>query len=86
MVDTKLLLKVTTAWVSIVYAICFGGVALVPGIREWFMQYALHAANVGFGENMMTLGTFISGLILWNIAAVLAVWLFAYLWNAFKRS
>jgi hypothetical protein len=86
MIDTTHLLKVTAAWVSIVYVVCFGGVALAPGIREWFMQYALHATNVGIGENVMTLSTFIAGLIIWNIVAALAVWIFAFLWNAFKRS
>ena len=86
MIDTKHLLKVATTWVSIVYAICFGGVVLVPGIREWFMQYALHATNVSIGENVMTLTTFITGLIIWNIVAALSVWLFAFLWNTLKRS
>lgn len=86
MIDTKHLLRVTVAWVSVVYTVCFGGVALVPGIREWFMQYALHATNVSVGENVITLTTFITGLIVWNIVAVLTVWLFAFLWNALKRS
>lgn len=86
MIDTIHLLKVTAAWISVVYVVCFGGVALVPGIREWFMQYALHSANVGIGENVMTFGTFVAGLIIWNIVAALAVWLFAFLWNTFKRS
>jgi len=86
MIDTTHLLKVTAVWISIVYVVCFGGVALAPGIREWFMKYALHATNVGIGENVMTLSTFIAGLIIWNIVAVLAAWLFAFLWNAFKGS
>ena len=81
MINTQHLLKVAAAWTSIVYVICFGGVALVPGVREWFMLYALHT-NVNFGENVMTITTFVSGLIIWNIIAVLAVWLFAYLYTA----
>ena len=85
MLHTKLVLTVTAAWISIVYVVCFGGVALMPGIREWFMRYALHASNVSIGENVMTLATFILGLIIWNIVAALAVWLFISLWNRVGR-
>lgn len=85
MADTRHILKVVASWTSIVYVVCFGGVALVPGIREWFMWYAFHL-NMSSVGNVMTAGTFISGLILWNIVAALAVWLFAFLWNAFSRS
>jgi hypothetical protein len=67
-----------------VHIICFGGVALVPGIRPWFMQYALHM-KVNLGENVTTLTTFISGLIIWNIIALLAAWLFAFLHNKIKQ-
>lgn len=76
-------LKVTSAWISIVYVVCFGGVALVPGIRPWFMEYALHT-RADIGTNEMTLTTFITGLIIWNIVAVLAVWLYGVLSNYFK--
>ncbi|MBI5470552.1 hypothetical protein HY968_04530 [Candidatus Kaiserbacteria bacterium] len=86
MIHTKHLLKVTAAWISVVYVVCFGGVALVPGIREWFMQYALHSTNVGIGENVMTLGAFVAGLIIWNVVATLAAWLFAFLWNTLHTS
>ena len=65
------------------YVVCFGGVALFPGIRVGFMQYALHT-NVGVGQNILTLGTFISGLVVWNIIALLAVYLFASLYNKIK--
>lgn len=77
------LLKVTSAWTSIVYIVCFGGVALFPGIRSWFMQYALHT-TVDIGANVMTFTTFITGLIIWNIIALAAVWLFAYLNRAIR--
>lgn len=83
MVNTKHLLKVTAAWISIVYVVCFLGVALFPGIREVFMYYGLHT-NANLGENVMTLTTFISGLVLWNIIALLAVGLFAALFNKIK--
>ena len=84
MINTRHLLKVTAAWISIVYVVCFGGVALVPGIREWFMRYALHT-NINLGENVMTFTTFLTGLVIWNIVALLAVWLYSYLDSAIRN-
>ena len=77
MIGTKHLLKVTAAWVTIVYIICFGGVALIPGVRPWLMYYALHL-NISMGESVLTLTTFISGLVIWNVVGVLGAWLFLH--------
>lgn len=74
------LLKVTIWWVSIVYVVCYAGVALFPGIRPTFMLYALHT-TANMGENVLTVTTFISGLVIWNVIALLAVGLFARLYN-----
>ena len=84
MIDTKHLLKVASAWISIVYVVCYAGVALIPGVRQAFLLYSLNS-RMPIGESVLTLGTFISGLILWNIVALLAVWLFVALWNGIKR-
>ncbi|OGE81385.1 MAG: hypothetical protein A3H72_00760 [Candidatus Doudnabacteria bacterium RIFCSPLOWO2_02_FULL_48_8] len=84
MINTNRLLKVTAAWISIVYVVCYAGVALVPGIRPGFTRYGLHMVD-NFGPNIMTMGTFISGLIIWNIVAFLAVGLFAALYNSIKE-
>ena len=84
MINTNRLLKVSAAWISIVYAICYLGVAFFPGIREGFMRYALHT-SVDTGADVLTFGTFVSGLIIWNIVAFVAVWLFASLWNGIKK-
>ncbi|MEK9154822.1 MAG: DUF5676 family membrane protein [Patescibacteria group bacterium] len=81
--NTKHLLKITSAWVSIVYVVCFVGVALFPGIRSSFMLYGLHT-SIDIGQNIVTFGTFISGLVIWNIIALLAVGLFAILYNKIK--
>ncbi len=83
MINIQPLLKVASAWVSIVYAVCFAGVALFPGIRPGFMRYGLHM-GIDMGQNILTLGTFISGLVIWNIIALIAVWLFAFLYNKIK--
>jgi len=84
MINTKHLLKVSAAWVSIVYAVCFVGVAFLPGIRPGFMRYGLHM-GIDMGRNILTIGTFISGLIIWNIIAFLAVGLFAKLFNSIEK-
>jgi len=83
MINTKHLLKVTAAWVSIVWVVCYAGVALFPGIRSATMYYAFHTTT-NLGEDAMTLTTFMSGLVIWNVVALLAVWLFAALFNKIK--
>jgi len=84
MIDSKHLLKVAAAWISVVYVICYVGVAMIPGVRPGFMRYGLHM-GIDMGQNVLTLGTFISGLVIWNVVALLAVWLFVVLFNAVKK-
>lgn len=84
MINTTHLLKVSAAWISIVYVVCFAGVGLVPGMRPGFMRYGLHMGT-DLGRDILTFGTFISGLIIWNIITLLAVWLFAALYNNIKQ-
>lgn len=83
MINIQHLLKVTVAWITIVYIICYAGVALIPDIRPLFMRYALHI-NASLGENVTTLTTFMSGLIIWNVVGVLGAWLFAFLHSRIK--
>ena len=84
MINTVRVLKVASAWVSIVYVICYAGVALFPAIRPGFMRYGLHLV-ADAGQNILTIGTFFSGLVIWNIVACVAIWLFASLYNAIKE-
>jgi hypothetical protein len=84
MINTKHLPKVVAAWVTIVDIICFVGVALIPGVRPWFMHYALHM-NISMGENIVTLTTFISSLVIWNVIGFGGAWLFAVLHNKIKQ-
>lgn len=83
MININHLLKVASAWVSIVYVICFGGLGMMPGIRPGFMMYGLHM-NINMGYNVLTFGTFLSGLVIWNIIGLLGAWLFAWLFNTIK--
>ncbi|MEK7646844.1 MAG: DUF5676 family membrane protein [Patescibacteria group bacterium] len=84
MINTQHLLKVVAAWISIIYVICFAGVGFFPGIRPGFMRYGLHM-GIDMGQNILTLGTFISGLVIWNVITLLAVGLFAFLFNKIKQ-
>lgn len=85
MINIQKLVKVTMAWISIVYVVCYVGVLLFAPIRPGFMMYALHSRAEGLVfENVFTFGTFISGLIIWNVIALLVAGLFAWLWNVTK--
>lgn len=84
MINTKHLLKVLSVWTSIIYIICYLGVAIYPSIRNITVQYALHM-KVSFASNFFGFGYFISGLIIWNTVAILGVWLFATLFNKIKQ-
>jgi len=48
------------------------------------MYYALHM-NISMGENILTLTTFISGLVIWNVIGVPGAWLFEFLHKNIKR-
>lgn len=83
MINTKHLLKVVSVWISVVYAICYAGVAVYPPIRELFMRYSLHA-DVSFKSDFFSFGYFISGLAIWNVTAIICAWLFAVIFNKIK--
>ena len=84
MINIQRVLKVSVAWISIVYVICFLGIVMLPGILPGFMRYGLHM-GLDVGRNILTFGTFISGLIIWNVIVFLAVGLFAVLYNSIKE-
>jgi hypothetical protein len=71
------------AWISILYVICFTAVAIYLQIRTLFAKYALHI-ELDLGAAVMTPFTFVTGLILWNIAAVVSLGLFAVLFNKIR--
>lgn len=83
MLNMKLVLATGFAWTTVAYVVCFLGVTLLPGIREWFMMYALHS-NIDMGTSVLTLSTFLSGLIIWDILALLGLWLFVALYNTIQ--
>ena len=83
MINTKHLLKVASVWISIVYVLCYVGVAMYPPVRSLFMKYSLHA-DASFGSDFFGFGYFVTGLVIWNVVAVLGSWLFAQLFNKIK--
>lgn len=83
MLNMKLVLATGVAWTTVAYVVCFLGVALLPDIREWFMMYALHT-NINMGVSVLTFSTFLSGLIIWDILALLGLWLFVALYNTMQ--
>ncbi len=83
MIKTRHLVIVGMAWISILYIVCFGAVAVYPEIRELFMKYALHV-EMNFGVATITPSTFLAGFVLWNIITALALGLFAALFNRIR--
>lgn len=81
--NIKHLLKVAVAWTSIAYTVCYLVVWLVPQTRDLFLTTALHAI-VPVTSGPFTIGTYVIGLIVWDLLVVVGVWLFVYLWNAIK--
>lgn len=84
MKSTEHSIKVAMAWTSIVYVVCFAGVAMFGGIRPGFMMYAFHMRTSFAYNNVLTFGTFLSGLIIWNIIVLLAVVLYRWLDGVIK--
>jgi hypothetical protein len=57
-IDTAHLIKVGMAWVTILYVVCFGAVALYPPVRTLAARYASHI-QLNLTESVTTVGTFI---------------------------
>ena len=83
MINTRHLVIVGIAWISILYVVCFGAVAVYPEIRSLFMKYALHV-ELDLGAAVITPLTFVAGFVLWNIATALTLGLFAVLFNRIR--
>lgn len=84
MINVNHLIRVSMAWVSILYVVCYALVALFPMARSGFMMYGLHTKMM-VGQNIFSVGTFVWGLIIWNIIAIIAFGLFATLYNSIKK-
>ena len=83
MIDVRRLIIAGTEWISILYVVCFGAVAIYPELRTLFMKYALHV-DIDFGTAVTTPLTFIIGFVFWNIVIALAFGLFGVLFNRIK--
>ncbi len=85
MTSTIRSVKVGAAWTTIVYVICFAGVALFPNIRTVFLQDALHMEANFLGRDIITVRSFVAGLIWWNALAFFGVTLFKVLEGVFRK-
>jgi hypothetical protein len=83
MINTRHLVIVGMAWISILYVVCFVAVAIYPEIRTLVMKYALHI-ELDLGAAIITPLTFVTGLVLWNAASALTLGLFSALFNRIK--
>jgi hypothetical protein len=77
--------KVGAAWITIAYVICFAGVALFPNIRAVFLQDALHMEANFLGRDIITVRSFVAGLIWWNALVFFGVTLFRVLDGVFSK-
>lgn len=80
--STTRAIKISLAWISIVWIACYLAFGLIPGLGPTAMPYILHM-NVPM-ENIFTIGNFIVGLILWNIVVAAGVALAGLLSNYIK--
>ena len=80
MINTTKLLKVTVIWVTLVYLVCFLGILAFPALRGWFILYGLHM-QISSATTVTTVGTFVSGLVIWNAVALLATYTWSLVWN-----
>lgn len=84
MISTTRAVKIATAWMAIVYVICYVVVMIFPGTRELLLEYSFHF-QVDVGESILSLSTFIWGLIIWVVIAAVGAWLFAVLAKYFSK-
>ena len=76
--------KIGLAWINVTYILCYVILGLVPASRPSLLPYILHL-NVGPVENIMTLGNFVVGLILWNVIVGASIWLVGFLASYIKN-
>ncbi len=64
--NTMRVIKIGLAWTTIAWTVCYLLLGLIPGLGSAIVPYLVHM-NVGAVENIFNFGTFIIGLILWNV-------------------
>ncbi len=81
---TNHLMKISAAWVSIAYVVCYVLFYFIPALRGTFIYYAVHM-DIGTAPSVFTLGNFVGGLVFWNVLVVLSIWLWAFLAKRIKN-
>lgn len=80
--NTLRAIKISLAWISIAWTVCYLAFGLIPGLGPKAMPYILHM-NVPM-ENIFTIGNFVIGLITWNVIVGVGVALAGLLGNIIK--
>jgi hypothetical protein len=80
--NTTRAIKISLAWVSIAWTVCYLAFGLIPGLGPTVMPYILHMSVPM--ENIFTIGNFVVGLILWNVIVAAGVALVGLLSNYIK--
>lgn len=75
--------KVTFVWATIVYLVCVLLAWLLPSVYMWGARNMVHFGMVTDAPTM-TLAGVIQGLIIWDVVAVVILWLFVWLYNRLK--
>jgi hypothetical protein len=80
--NTTRALKISLAWISIAWTLCYLAFGLIPDLGPTAMPYVLHM-KVPM-ENIFTIGNFVVGLIVWNAVVAAGVALAGLLSNLIK--
>lgn len=75
--------KTAVIWMTIVYAICALGVALLPGLAESVMRSVFHGLAVTSSPKI-TFSTTVIGLIYLDIFTAISAYIFAAIYNKVK--
>lgn len=81
--STMRVIKISVAWVTIAWIVCYLAFGLIPGLGPTVMPYLLHT-NMPM-QNIFSFDNFIAGLILWNLIVVACVALAGLLANSNKK-
>ncbi len=75
--------KVTLIWATIVYLTCVLIAWILPSVYSWGAGNLIHFGMVTAAPALAISGV-IQGLIIWDVIAVVMVWLFVWLYNRLK--
>lgn len=82
--NTNKVTKTAMIWISILYTVCVILVLIIPAMMQSASSAIFHGMSSDVLSVSITIGSFIYGLIVWNIITVASVWLFGTIYNKVK--